>query len=183
MATQPRPTHSLPSPSEHPDRIIVIYDGQCRFCRAGVEQLWHWDWWHKLSFISLHEAEVTRRWPQLTHAQLMEQMYIVTPDGACLGGASAVRFLARYLPILWPMAPWMHLPGTLPIWQFLYGIVARSRYRLAGRIAENCDEGTCSVHLGKHGSHAVGGQSIQKERLAQEAASKATQTMSQPPHD
>lgn len=171
MTTQRSPTHSLPTLHDHPDRIVVIFDGQCRFCRAGVERLSSWDWWGKLSFVSLHDVEVARRWPQLTHAQLMEQMYIVTPRGECLGGAHAVRYLTRFLPVLWPMAPWMHIPGTLPIWQFFYGIVARSRYRLAGRIAENCDDGTCSVHLGKHGSHAVGGQSVQEKRLAQEATS------------
>jgi predicted DCC family thiol-disulfide oxidoreductase YuxK len=143
-------THQLPSWQDHPGRIGVIYDGECRFCRRGVEQLAKLDWSHRLAFISLHDPLVARQWPHLSHDELMEQMYVVTPSGDCLGGARGIRYLSRKLVALWWLAPWMNVPGTLPIWQFLYRIVARMRYRIAGRIGgANCENGTCSLHAHK----------------------------------
>ena len=88
--------------------------------------------------------EVAKRFPTLTHDQLMEQMWIVTRDGHAFGGAYAVKYLTKRLPCLWPIAPLMHVPYSMPLWSFLYRQVAKFRYRIAGR---DCDEGgTCTLH-------------------------------------
>jgi len=154
----------LPAIADRPGQIVVIYDGQCRFCLAGVRQLARWDWLRKLTFVSLHDAEVSKRWPQLTHSQLMEQMYVVSPQGQCMGGAGGFRYLTRHIPVLWPLAPWMHVPGTLGMWQRLYLIVAKARYRLAGRVGEPCDGGTCAVHLTKPTHHSPTGSPRMKPK-------------------
>ena len=123
---------------------VVLYDGQCNFCRSQINILRRLDGRNRLKFISLHDPEVAINYPNLTVEQLMEQMWIVTPDGKQYGGAYAVRYLTRRLPILWPVAPLLHMPLTMPIWCFLYRLVAKYRYKIAGR---DCDEGgTCSLH-------------------------------------
>lgn len=123
---------------------IVLYDGQCNFCRSQIDLLRRLDGRDRLIFMSLHSPEVGERFPGLTFEQLMDQMWIVTPQGLQHGGAYAVRYLSRLLPILWPIAPILHIPGSMPLWQFLYRQVANRRYQLAGR---DCDEaGTCSLH-------------------------------------
>jgi predicted DCC family thiol-disulfide oxidoreductase YuxK len=53
----------------------------------------------------------------------------------------AVRYLSRRLPLLWPLAVPLHVPGSLPIWERLYRFIARNRYRIAG----SCEEGTCRL--------------------------------------
>jgi len=58
-----------------------------------------------------------------------------------------MRYLTRRLRRLWWLAPLLHLPGTLPLWRFLYRQVAHRRYWF-GKV-EDCDDGTCRVHLGK----------------------------------
>jgi len=35
----------------------------------------------------------------------------------------------------------LHIPGSLPVWNWLYRLVARNRMRLGGR----CEEGTCRL--------------------------------------
>jgi predicted DCC family thiol-disulfide oxidoreductase YuxK len=123
---------------------VVLFDGQCNFCRSQINILRRLDSRHRLEFVSLHDDEVETKYPNLTFEQLMEQMWIVTADGAQYGGAYAVRYLSTRLPILWPVAPLMYFSFSMPLWCFLYRMVAKYRYRIAGR---DCDEGgTCSLH-------------------------------------
>jgi predicted DCC family thiol-disulfide oxidoreductase YuxK len=138
----------LPTPSQRPDTDIVIFDGKCRFCTAQVQRLARWDKGRRLAFLSLHDPEVARRWPQLSHQQLMEEMYVVDRSGNCFGGAAALRHLSRRIVRLWPLVPLLHLPGTLPLWQIVYRWIARRRYKLQGQTACQ-DDGTCRVHQGR----------------------------------
>ncbi|GIX00592.1 MAG: thiol-disulfide oxidoreductase [Pirellulaceae bacterium] len=130
----------LPDPDEHPDLATVIWDGKCQFCRRQVERLRAIDG-GRLTYIDLHDPRVAERYPQLSYEQLMEQMWLITPAGEAYGGADAMRALSRRLPLLWPLAPLMHLPGMMPCWRRAYRWIAQRRYRLAA-----CDEGTCKLH-------------------------------------
>ena len=136
---------NLPDPDTLTDADVVIYDGQCNFCRASVDKLRRLDvGGRRLAFISLHDPRVAERFPDLTHQQLMEQMYVVGQDGRDYGGADAVRYLSRRLPTLWLAAPILHLPGTANLWRWLYQQVAKRRYKLAGN---SCENDVCSVHM------------------------------------
>ena len=125
-----------------PDRDTVLYDGQCRFCRSQIAMLRRLDPTGRLRFVSLHEPHVAREFAELGPEALLREMHVVDRAGRARGGAEAVRYLARRLPLLWPLALPLHVPGSLPVWNWLYGLVARNRYRIAGR----CDEGTCRIH-------------------------------------
>lgn len=133
----------LPDPDVSPHRAIVIWDGTCSFCRLQVERLRRFDSGGKLAYLSLHDPRVAERFPELTYQQLMDQMWVVTPDHRKFGGADAIRFLSRLLPTLWWLAPIMHIPFAMPVWRYFYGLVAERRYRLTGA---QCEGGTCHVH-------------------------------------
>lgn len=135
----------LPDPDSLTDADVVIYDGQCNFCRSQVSKLRRLDCCgNRLSFLSLHDTRVAERYPDLQHDDLMEQMYVIDQHDRRHGGADAVRYLSRRLPLLWPLVPLLHLPGTARLWRWMYRQVASRRYRLAGR---SCEGDTCSVHL------------------------------------
>lgn len=135
----------LPDPDSLNASDVVIYDGQCNFCRAQVSNLRRLDCCgNRLSFLSLHDTRVAERYPDLRHEDLMEQMYVIDPHDRRHGGADAVRYLSRRLPLLWPLAPLLHLPGTARLWRWMYRQIASRRYRLAGR---SCEGDSCSVHL------------------------------------
>jgi predicted DCC family thiol-disulfide oxidoreductase YuxK len=140
----------LPRPEERPEADVVIFDGHCKFCQGQVKNLARVDRGGRLAFLSLHDPEVARRYPDLTHEQLMEQMYIVDSKGNRYAGAAGFRYLSRRLPWLYPLAPVMHIPFSLPLWQWAYRQVASRRYRLMGKTADACDDGSCSVHFGPH---------------------------------
>ncbi len=144
-------TH-LPDPIDFPQADTVIFDGECQFCQGQVARLASFDRWgkivgqgDKLAFLSLHDPRVASLYPDLTHDMLMEQMYVVDHQGRRHGGADAIRYLSRRLPILWPIMPILHIPGSARIWRWMYQQVARRRYRWN---KPNCDNGACAVHFG-----------------------------------
>jgi predicted DCC family thiol-disulfide oxidoreductase YuxK len=124
-----------------PEHDTVLYDGQCRFCRGQIAMLRRFDPTGRLRFLSLHEPIVAADYPELEPDDLGREMHVIDTAGRSRAGAEAVRYLSRRLPLLWPLAVPLHVPGSLPLWRWLYGVVARNRYRIAGR----CDDGTCRV--------------------------------------
>jgi predicted DCC family thiol-disulfide oxidoreductase YuxK len=126
-----------------PGADVVIYDGHCRICTGQVRLLARLDLVGQLSFLSLHDARTGARYPDLSYDELMKQMYVVDRAGRRHGGVRAVQRLSRRMPVLWPLAVLLHLPGTLPFWHWLYQQIASRRYRF-GRM--QCDDGTCHLH-------------------------------------
>ncbi len=137
-------TVHLADPDESPQSDVVIWDGECSFCRQQVERLSWFDGSRRLSYISLHDPRVAQRFPELTYQQMMDQLWLATADGRRFGGADALRYLSRRLPRLWWSAPLFHLPGLMPVWRWGYRQVAQRRYRLAGKV---CANGACSLHI------------------------------------
>jgi len=129
------------STATRPARDTVLYDGGCRFCRGQIALLRGLDACGSLRFVSLHEPEVGRDFPEVSAADLERQMYVIDTRGRARGGAEAVRYLTRRLPLLWPLAVPLHVPGSLPLWSALYRFVARHRYAIAG----TCDDGGCRL--------------------------------------
>jgi predicted DCC family thiol-disulfide oxidoreductase YuxK len=134
----------LPNPDVRPLADVMIYDGHCRICTGQVRFLERLFSGGRLAYLSLHDAEVARRYPDLGHDALMREMYVIDRRGGRHRGAAAVRYLSRRVPRLWWLAPLLHVPGTMPFWAWLYRQVANRRYRF-GRV-ETCDDGSCRVH-------------------------------------
>jgi predicted DCC family thiol-disulfide oxidoreductase YuxK len=148
-AVADKPRVHLPTPEENPSADIVIYDGHCKFCTSQVERMARWDRSGKrLAFLSLHDPEVARRFPDLTYDQLMEEMYLVDQLGRRHAGAEAFRYLTTRLPLLYPLAPILWFPFSLPLWRWGYKWVASHRYLFMGKTTD-CDDGTCAVHFKK----------------------------------
>jgi predicted DCC family thiol-disulfide oxidoreductase YuxK len=133
----------LPTPTDRPSADVLIYDGHCKFCTASVRKLNRADRRGRLAFLSLHDPEVARRYPDLTHDELMQYMVVIPPDGRRLRGAEVFKYLSTKLPLLYWMAPLLYLPGLMPLWQWCYRKFAKQRYRW-GRI-ESCETGSCQI--------------------------------------
>jgi predicted DCC family thiol-disulfide oxidoreductase YuxK len=143
MVAAASPSRALPTPADRPAADVVVYDGHCKFCTASVRKLAGYDRQGRLAFLSLHDPEVAQRYPELTHDELMQYMYVCTPDGGRYRGAEAFKYFSTRLPRLYWMAPLLYLPGLMPLWQALYRAFAKRRYRW-GRI-ESCDDGSCRI--------------------------------------
>jgi predicted DCC family thiol-disulfide oxidoreductase YuxK len=130
-----------PRPAEPRGRAVVLYDGQCAFCRKSVDLLRRLDWLGRLAFADGRDPAQRPAGVALDPARLLEEMHVVTADGRkLLHGFGALRWLAWRLPLLWPVAPFFYLPGVLPVGQRLYLWVARNRFRLVP-----CHGGVCTL--------------------------------------
>jgi predicted DCC family thiol-disulfide oxidoreductase YuxK len=156
------PVTDLPDPDQRPEADVVIFDGKCQFCQQQVRRLAMFDKWGKwlgqsgkLSYISLHDPRVGSRYPNLSHDDLMRQMYVVQASGEQHGGADAIRYLSRRLPALWVAAPVLHIPGSARLWRWMYGKVAQQRYRWN---RDECENDACAIHFSSNTAGSPAGR-------------------------
>lgn len=126
-----------------PGRLVVLFDGSCRFCRAGVAALEART--HKDAFVplDLHDPSVPGRFPGLPEAALMRAMHVVHPDGRVEAGAPAVLAALSSKPVFRVLHALYRVPGATAVVDVLYALIARLRSRLPGR---TCDGGACRIH-------------------------------------
>ena len=126
----PSAAFPLPDPEDRPRAEVVIYDATCRLCRSTCRSLERLDRGGRLAFLPLRDERVSQRYPDLSRAELEKHVYVVDSGGRRRSGAGAVRYLSRRLPALWPLAPALHIPGSMPLWRWLYDQVSRRRHAL-----------------------------------------------------
>ncbi|WP_298819719.1 thiol-disulfide oxidoreductase DCC family protein [Chloroflexus sp.] len=119
----------------------MLYDGNCRICCQQAQMVSEWDEHHRIELLDANSPAARERFPQISHAEAMEQLHVIGPDGTIYRGAAAARELLLQLPALRGVGELLRLPGALTLAQPLYDLVARNRY-LFGRSA-TCDDGTC----------------------------------------
>ncbi len=124
------------------ERALLLYDGNCALCRKGVAQLKKLDWFGVLRYADARDREhLPATDPPLNPGRLLEEMHLVTSAGGRIyRGFGAFRWLAWRLPLLWPLAPFLYLPGVPAVGQRLYLWVARNRFRLVP-----CHGGVCTL--------------------------------------
>ena len=108
-----------------PDRPLVLFDGQCGFCRSWVER-WRATTQGKVDFAPAQEEASS--FPQLTEKDWNRSMQLLTPEGAVYDGAEAVFRTLAYVPEhRWMLAAYRHLPGARSANEAAYRVVADHR--------------------------------------------------------
>lgn len=124
--------------------MSLLYDGECRFCMAGSERLVRLGKPGVIRRVSSRDDAEIGRFPESVRAALKSSLQLVSPDGDVASGAEAI---ARALNTrgLWKLCTWVYwIPGIRQVVDGLYVIVARNRYRIAGR-AGACESGACKM--------------------------------------
>src|SRR5262245_6637352 len=110
-------------------KINVLYDGDCPFCRRTVRVLRGMDLFSRIVFEDFRRADITelsRRHPGLPMAALESEMVVIAA-GQAYRGFEGYRRLALVLPVMWPIAPILYLPGALALGKRVYLYVSRHR--------------------------------------------------------
>jgi predicted DCC family thiol-disulfide oxidoreductase YuxK len=112
---------------------VVLFDGECNLCNHSVNFVIDRDPRGHFRFASsqsdVGQALLARhglRDAALTGVVLLQ-------DGRAFTGSSAALRIARGLRAPWSLLSWL-LVVPRPIRDFVYGVVARNRYRWFGRI-------------------------------------------------
>jgi len=108
-----------------PSKPILIYDGDCAFCRRWIER-WRRITGDRVEYVPYQEAAA--RFPQIPLQEFKSAVQLVEPDGKVYRAAEAVfRSLAAvraYRGLLWA---YLHLPGMRAVSERLYRYVADHR--------------------------------------------------------
>ena len=105
-------------------RPVVIYHGECGFCRRWVGRLAAWDRRGALEYLALQDP----RAPALAgrpRRELERAAHVVLPDGRVLEGARAFRAMCQYLPGGWIVRALLMLPGAIFVADAVYRWIAR----------------------------------------------------------
>jgi predicted DCC family thiol-disulfide oxidoreductase YuxK len=122
-------------------RYTILYDGGCPMCRRTVRILRRLDWLGRLTFVDATDDAVRARVaPGLTEAEVLVEMYVVNQHGARVGGYAGYLWIARAVPLMWPMALLGPLPGIWHLGDAVYRHVAANRVR-RGR----CTDDVCAA--------------------------------------
>ena len=115
--------------SQPPQRPLLIYDGECGFCRRWIDR------WQAMTGTSVAYApsqEVGAAYPEIDPATFRRTVVLVEPDGRISEGAEAVlRALATVPGRRWPLALYRRLPGFAPLAEAAYRQVASHRSLLS----------------------------------------------------
>ncbi len=78
-------------------RVLVIYDGDCRFCRWAIEWIRRWDARDRLAFCPFGHPLVERALSDLPPEVRYEYMHAVA-DGRRFSGTDAAELTLHQLP-------------------------------------------------------------------------------------
>lgn len=128
-------------------RELLLFDGDCRFCRAQVDRMQRWAG-PELVPMPL-QTEGLLEALELPHEQAMEAMHYVLPDGTAYRGLEAAVRALHHRPLLGRLALAYYVPGLRQLGDLGYKLVARYRYAIMGRAVARgeCDGGTCHLHV------------------------------------
>ncbi|MFM1869136.1 MAG: hypothetical protein RL591_2544 [Planctomycetota bacterium] len=114
---------------------IVLFDGRCGLCTRSVQFILKRDRNARFRFAPLESAAAARACAQIgapTPQTVEPDSIIVIADNRALERSDAALAIAARLPFPWPIfAVFRVVPRGLRDW--VYGIVARNRYRWFGR--------------------------------------------------
>ena len=125
--------------------IEVLYDGQCPLCRRTVRIFRALDLFEQLRYTDFRQMNVEAYNRQynlnLTLTDMDREMYVLD-RGRPYVGFYAYRLMGLRVPALWPIVPWLFIPGITHIGIAVYRYIARERLKLL-----RCED-ACAVQTG-----------------------------------
>ncbi|MGH7910089.1 MAG: thiol-disulfide oxidoreductase DCC family protein [Candidatus Dormibacteraceae bacterium] len=113
------------------DRLLLVYDGGCGFCRRCVRYLRERDLGDRIEPVSNLGPGVEQR-TGLTRVQLDRSVWVLDGKGGRATGAAAINQALRALrgPYGW-LGALGGAPGIAPLEQLAYDLIAPRRSRLS----------------------------------------------------
>ena len=116
---EPRTTH------------IVLYDGDCSLCTFQMRVITWLDWFNAVSLLPIADPRAATLAPQLTREDLLEAIHCLTRDGKIHRGARCLRFIGLRMPLAFPFALLLWLPGVIYLAEIGYRWISRNRHLLS----------------------------------------------------
>ncbi len=142
----------MPAHEPANERMLLLYDGECRFCIASSRRLAAMARPGTIERIDLHDHAALRRHPCAPQNPDAGTIRLVMPDGRVAVGAEAIALALGTRP-LWRLVTWVYrLPGVRQLADAAYRVVARHRFTIMGRVGDaggrgsgGCESGACRI--------------------------------------
>ncbi len=105
-------------------RSVLIYDGDCSFCRAWVD-FWRSLTGDKIEYLAFQSA--SERFPDLSLEDCRKAVQFITPEGRFPGAEGVFRFLATVPGYRWLFWVYRFVPGFAALASFGYKFIANHR--------------------------------------------------------
>jgi predicted DCC family thiol-disulfide oxidoreductase YuxK len=111
--------------SNPPPRPLMIWDGECHFCKRWIER-WREITAGKVDYVTYQEA--ANRFPEIPIEQFKRAVAFIEPDGKAFFAAEAVYRSLRYRSSRrWLAWSYDHVPGFAAVSETAYKFIARHR--------------------------------------------------------
>ena len=121
------------------DKITLLYDGSCPFCKREVDFLKRKDKDQCLAFEDITSAEFDPKSYGKTHDELMGVIHAKLPSGEMVTKVEVFRQAYRAIGMSWLVAP-TSWPILRNVFDFLYICFAKVRAPLGRLFGRNCEE-------------------------------------------
>jgi predicted DCC family thiol-disulfide oxidoreductase YuxK len=111
---------------------LILFDGLCNLCNGFVQFVISRDPAGRFQFAALQSASARRALNLLDAPSPLPDTIVLVEEGKVFTGSTAALRIARRLTFPWPFAGAL-LAVPRPLRDWLYGVVARRRYRWFGR--------------------------------------------------
>jgi predicted DCC family thiol-disulfide oxidoreductase YuxK len=116
---------------ERPLKAVLVYDGECAFCRNSIDWIRARMDRDAFEFLSCHSDDLAKRFPSIGKEACLQAMHLVLPDGSVLIGERAIPEILRHLRGYRWTAAIFRLPGA--------GFLSRVFYRWFAKNRHHCD--------------------------------------------
>ena len=129
-----------------PNQAVMLYDGDCAFCKMGVSTLKKLDWLGKLAYHNARQMDgIPDNSASLNQEAMLEEMHLLTPDRQrAYVGFQAFRWMSWRFPLTMLLTPLFYIPGVPWLGNTLYRWVARNRFKIVP-----CGDNGCKIDLSK----------------------------------
>ena len=147
----------------NPSRHTVLYDGECMFCTFQSRVITWLDWLHKVSLVPIADPRAKEIAPNIAAEDLHEAMHCVAKNGRIYKGARCIRFISLRMPLAFPVALLLWIPGMIYIAEIIYKFISRRRYAISRMFG--C-KGACAIMPARR---RAGDAGLEKEKPATNA--------------
>jgi len=110
---------------------VVLFDDECSLCTFQSRVITWLDWFNTVSLLPISSARVADIAPRLTRFELREAIHCVTPGGRIQRGARCIRHISLRMPLAFPVALLLWIPGIIYVAEIFYRWVSRNRHLLS----------------------------------------------------
>ena len=110
---------------------IILYDDGCPLCTFQMRVVTWLDWFNTVSLLPISNPRAAEIAPQLTREALLEAIHCVARDGKIHRGARCIRFIGMRMPLGFPVALVLWIPGVIWIAEHVYTWISRHRLLLS----------------------------------------------------